>query len=56
MHSGTGSGIVPNSFRIFRSLLERLENQETVYMAIYLDVEIPPNRYKELYDLAKAKG
>ena len=33
MHSGTGSGIVPNSFRIFRSLLERLENQETGYMA-----------------------
>lgn len=56
VHSGTASGIIPSSFRILRSLIERLENQETGYMDKALDVDIPPNRYKELYDLAAAKG
>lgn len=56
VHSGSASGIVPSSFRILRSLLERLENQQTGYVNKALDVDIPPNRYKELYDLAKYKG
>ncbi len=29
VHSGAASGIVPSSFRIFRGLLTRLENEET---------------------------
>lgn len=53
VHSGSASGIVPSSFRILRSLLERLENQETGLMVKALDVDIPANRYKELNDLAK---
>jgi len=35
-----------------RQLIDRLENQETGVMAEELNVNIPPNRYKELYDLA----
>lgn len=53
IHSGTYSGIVPNAFRILRQLIERLEDQETGYMAKELRVDIPPNRYKEIYDLAQ---
>jgi acetylornithine deacetylase/succinyl-diaminopimelate desuccinylase-like protein len=56
VHSGSASGLVPSSFRILRSLLERLEDQETGRMVEGLDVDIPPNRYKELYDLAHEKG
>ena len=51
VHSGSSSGYVPSSFRIFRSLLERIENQETGYMSKELDVDIPPNRYQELLTL-----
>lgn len=29
VHSGDASGIVPNSFRIIRKLLDRIENSET---------------------------
>jgi hypothetical protein len=56
VHSGSSSGIVPNAFRILRSLIERLENHETGYMPKELEVDIPPNRYKELYDCAKELG
>lgn len=52
VHSGAASGIVPSAFRILRQLIDRLENQETGVMAEELNVNIPPNRYKELYDLA----
>ena len=48
--------MVPSSFRILNMLLERLEDKETGRMAEALDVDIPPNRYKELYDLAQQKG
>jgi acetylornithine deacetylase/succinyl-diaminopimelate desuccinylase-like protein len=56
VHSGIASGLVPSSFRILQSLLERLEDTQTGYMNKSLDVDIPPNRYKEIYDLAKHKG
>jgi len=56
VHSGTFSGLIPSSFRILRSLIERLEDQETGYVDKALEVDVPPNRYKELYDLAAAKG
>lgn len=29
VHSGDGSGIIPDSFRIIRKLLSRIENDET---------------------------
>ena len=49
VHSGASSGYVPNAFRILRTLIARLEDQETGLMPKQLDVDIPPNRYKELY-------
>lgn len=37
-------------------LISRLEDSKTGRMVEALDVDIPPNRYKELYDLAQQKG
>ena len=53
VHSGSASGYVPSSFRILRTLLDRIENQETGYMIKDLEVEIPPNRYAEVYELSQ---
>ena len=42
VHSGDASGIVPSSFRIFRKLLSRLENEETgEIISKEFQVEIP---------------
>ena len=56
VHSGSSSGIVPNTFRILRKLLDRLEDQETGDMSPELNINVPPNRYKELYQCAELLG
>jgi len=56
VHSGSSSGIVPNTFRILRSLLNRIENQETGELSPELNINVPPNRYKELYQCAELLG
>ena len=47
VHSGDASGVVPDTFRILRQLLHRLENTETGECAKELQVEIPQNRQDE---------
>lgn len=43
-HSGMASGIVPSSFRIMRSLLDRIENAETGELLLpELNTDIPQN-------------
>lgn len=56
VHSGASSGFVPSSFRILRELISRIEDPETGTVVKELAVEIPPNRYKEQYDLAQELG
>jgi acetylornithine deacetylase/succinyl-diaminopimelate desuccinylase-like protein len=47
-HSGLASGVVPSSFRILRTLLDRIENSETGEITLAeLNVEIPENRRVE---------
>jgi acetylornithine deacetylase/succinyl-diaminopimelate desuccinylase-like protein len=47
-HSGLASGVVPSSFRILRTLLDRIENSETGEIVLgELNVEIPENRRVE---------
>ncbi len=47
MHSGVGSGVVPNPFHILQILLARIENLQTGKMQLdELQVIIPP-QYKE---------
>ncbi|MDA2957953.1 MAG: M20/M25/M40 family metallo-hydrolase [Actinomycetota bacterium] len=48
VHSGEASGIVPSSFRILRSLLDRLEDATTGRVLIDdMHVEIPADRRRE---------
>ncbi|QWF80622.1 M20/M25/M40 family metallo-hydrolase [Amycolatopsis sp. CA-230715] len=47
-HSGLASGVVPSSFRVLRTLLDRLEDSETGEIKLAeLNVEIPENRRSE---------
>jgi acetylornithine deacetylase/succinyl-diaminopimelate desuccinylase-like protein len=57
VHSGDASGIVPSSFRILRSLLDRLEDSETgVLKPEWLSVEVPKNRIEETKRTAEILG
>jgi acetylornithine deacetylase/succinyl-diaminopimelate desuccinylase-like protein len=57
VHSGHASGIVPSSFRIFRRLLSRLEDEDTGEVrpeALY--AQIPPERMAQAKSAAAALG
>lgn len=54
-HSGLASGIVPSSFRVLRSLLDRLEDSATGEIKIAeLNVPIPDDRVAEAHTLVAA--
>ena len=54
VHSGAASGIVPSSFRILRSLLSRIEDEETGRMTLpELFVEIPQDRQSQAKQAAE---
>jgi acetylornithine deacetylase/succinyl-diaminopimelate desuccinylase-like protein len=49
LHSGMASGVVPSSFRIFRELLDRLEESATGKVLLpEMHVEIPADRVAEV--------
>lgn len=53
VHSGDASGIVPSSFRILRSLIERLEDEDSGRIKPeWLWVDIPPHRIREAAETA----
>ncbi len=57
VHSGTGSGIVPSSFRILRQLLSRLEDEQSGRLkpdALYVD--IPEQRLEQAERAAATLG
>ncbi|MBV9553939.1 MAG: M20/M25/M40 family metallo-hydrolase, partial [Alphaproteobacteria bacterium] len=57
VHSGHASGIVPSSFRIFRKLLSRLEDEETgAVRPETLYAQIPPERMIQAKSAAAALG
>ena len=57
VHSGAASGIVPSSFRILRSLLSRIEDEETGQINLpELFVQIPPDRQKQAKETAAILG
>lgn len=56
VHSGMASGIVPSSFRIARSLLERVENAATGKLIDALWGTIPEDRRKQARAAAEALG
>ncbi|HEX2836437.1 MAG TPA: M20 family metallopeptidase [Thermoanaerobaculia bacterium] len=54
VHSGDASGIVPSSFRIIRTLLDRLEDAKTGgILPPWLHVEVPEQRLAEAKATAK---
>ena len=57
VHSGDASGVVPSSFRILRSLLSRLEDEDTgeIRPAAF-HVDIPPERARQARVAADALG
>ena len=57
VHSGDASGIVPSSFRILRSLLDRLEDPATGRIrADVLHVDIPNERIAQAKEAAEVLG
>lgn len=53
VHSGSSSGILPDSFRILRELLEQFENSKTGKLPSDLYVNIPSDKYEQAYELIK---
>ena len=57
VHSGYASGIVPSSFRIFRQLISRLEDETTgKVLPEYLYAPIPEQRMEQTRAVAEALG
>jgi len=57
LHSGNASGIVPDSFRILRKLLSRIEDEETGEILIKdFHAKIPEQRIKQAKNTVKLVG
>jgi acetylornithine deacetylase/succinyl-diaminopimelate desuccinylase-like protein len=57
VHSGSASGVVPSSFRIFRQLLSRIEDEATgAILPPELYAQIPPDRIAQARAVAAALG
>jgi acetylornithine deacetylase/succinyl-diaminopimelate desuccinylase-like protein len=57
VHSGDASGVAPSSFRIFRQLLSRLEDEDTgTVRPPELYAQIPAERVAQARDAAAALG
>jgi acetylornithine deacetylase/succinyl-diaminopimelate desuccinylase-like protein len=57
VHSGDASGIVPDSFRVIRLLLDRLEDSATGrIIPEWLHVKVPPHRVGEARETARILG
>jgi acetylornithine deacetylase/succinyl-diaminopimelate desuccinylase-like protein len=57
VHSGDASGIVPSSFRIARTLLSRIEDEDTGQMTLdEFFVQIPPERAEQARQAAAILG
>ena len=53
VHSGTGSGIAPDSFTVMRQLLDRLDDSKTSKVIAPVSVEIPQYRIDDAKKLAE---
>lgn len=55
-HSGEVSGIVPETFRVMRALMDRLDDSKTGKTCDELQVEVPEWKVKEAEYLTQLKG
>jgi acetylornithine deacetylase/succinyl-diaminopimelate desuccinylase-like protein len=56
VHSGDASGIIPETFRIVRQIIDRVDDKKTGTVARPFHVNIPGDRYKQAEDVAKVIG
>lgn len=57
VHSGAASGIIPDSFRIGRKIIEQFEVSDNGQLLVDdFYVNIPEDKYKQAYDLIKEMG
>lgn len=56
LHSGVGSGVVPDVFRILRLLLERIEDPKTGVLVPEFFGNCPPHLYSNAYKLMQVQG
>jgi acetylornithine deacetylase/succinyl-diaminopimelate desuccinylase-like protein len=56
VHSGDASGIIPETFRIVRQILDRIDDPVTGVVNRAFQVNIPGDRYKQAEDVAKLIG
>jgi len=56
VHSGDASGILPETFRILRIILDRIDDVDTATVNRAIHVNIPGERYKQAEDVAKVIG
>ena len=52
-HSGATGGIVPETFRIVRELLNRMDDPKTGIVNEKLQPEVPASKYEEAIQIAK---
>jgi hypothetical protein len=55
-HSGEVGGIIPETFRIMRNLLDRIDDSATGQICPELTVEVPENKRKEAEYMAQKCG
>ncbi len=51
-HSGEVGGIVPETFRIIRSLIDRIDDSKTGKVIAEFDSELPDWKRKEVQEIA----
>jgi len=56
VHSGDASGIIPETFRILRIILDRIDDVETGTVNKIFHVNIPGERYKQALDVIDVIG
>ena len=56
VHSGDAGGIVPETFRIIRTILDRIDDPKTGNVVDAFQVKIPEKRMKEVDEAAKLLG
>ena len=56
VHSGDASGVVADTFRIVRQLLDRIEDPKTGRVVEDFEVDIPSARYKEAEEMVNYAG
>lgn len=56
VHSGEISGVIPAAYRVLNLSIAKLEDVKTGIVNDKFNVNVPPNRYEEIYSLVSQLG